>query len=138
MKKTFVEVMLELPVDATLRSFLTEHGLPVADDFAWEDSPENSQTLVEAIKAWPDTAARDQMIANLMASVELGDEAGKQAMFEVVVADVTSMAGFMACEGNLQRSFWLYVNPTRPCLSGLTSSTTGVITGHRRSSTTWG
>lgn len=110
MKKTFVEVMLELPVDATLCSFLTEHGLPVADDFAWVESPENSQTLVEAIKSWPDTAARDQMIANLMASVELGDEAGKQAMFEVVVADVTSMAGFMACKGNLQRSFWLYVN----------------------------
>ena len=29
MKKTFVDVMLELPVDATLRDFLTSHGLPV-------------------------------------------------------------------------------------------------------------
>ena len=110
MKKTFVELMLELPVDATLCSFLTEHGLPVADDFAWEDSPENSQVLVEAIKAWPDTVARDQMIANLMASVELGNEAGKQAMFEVVVSDAGALAGFMSCSSDLQRSFWLYVN----------------------------
>ena len=31
MKKTFVDVMLELPVDATLRDFLTTHSLPVPD-----------------------------------------------------------------------------------------------------------
>ena len=35
MKKTFVDVMLELPVDATLRDFLTAHGLPVPDGFAF-------------------------------------------------------------------------------------------------------
>ena len=33
MKKTFVDVMLELPVDATLRDFLTSHGLPVPGGF---------------------------------------------------------------------------------------------------------
>src|SRR5690606_33565560 len=66
MKKTFVDVMLELPVDATLRDFLTSHGLPVPDGFAWDDTPETSQFLVEAVKVWPDTAARDQMTANLI------------------------------------------------------------------------
>ena len=87
MKKTFVDVMLELPVDATLRDFLTTHSLPVPDGFAWDDTPETSQFLVEAVKVWPDIAARDRMTANLMASVQLGDAAGKQAMFEAAVAD---------------------------------------------------
>ena len=76
MKKTFVDVMLELPVDATLRDFLTTHSLPVPDGFAWDDTPETSQFLVEAVKVWPDIAARDRMTANLMASVQLGDAAG--------------------------------------------------------------
>ena len=49
MKKTFVDVMLELPVDATLRDFLTTHSLPVPDGFAWDDTPETSQFLVEAV-----------------------------------------------------------------------------------------
>ena len=48
MKKTFVDVMLELPVDATLRDFLTTHSLPVPDGFTWDDTPETSQFLVEA------------------------------------------------------------------------------------------
>jgi hypothetical protein len=104
MKKTFVDVMLELPVDNTLRDFLTTHGLPVPDGFAWDDTPETSQFLVEAVKVWPDTTARDQMIANLMASVQLGDAAGKQAMFEAAVAGLT------LCRSDIHRSFWLYVN----------------------------
>ncbi|WP_265307183.1 hypothetical protein [Verminephrobacter eiseniae] len=45
MKKTFVDVMLELPVDATLRDFLTSHSLPMPDGFAWDDTPETSQFL---------------------------------------------------------------------------------------------
>lgn len=110
MKKTFVDVMLELPVDATLRDFLTTHGLPVPDGFAWDDTPETSQFLVEAVKVWPDTAARDQMIANLMAAVQLGDAAGKQAMFEAVVADGAALAGLTLCRSDVHRSFWLYVN----------------------------
>lgn len=34
MKKTFVDVLLELPVDATLQQLLTEHVLPVPLGFA--------------------------------------------------------------------------------------------------------
>jgi len=103
-------VMLELPVDATLRDFLTTHSLPVPDGFAWDDTPETSQFLVEAVKVWPDTAARDRMTANLMASVQLGDAAGKQAMFEAVVADGAALAGLTLCGSDIHRSFWLYVH----------------------------
>ena len=110
MKKTFVDVVLELPVDATLRDFLTSHCLPVPDGFAWDDTPGTSQFLVEAVKVWPDIAARDRMTANLMAGVQLGDAAGKQAMFEAVVADGAALAGLTLCRSDVHRSFWLYVN----------------------------
>ena len=110
MKKTFVDVMLELPVDATLRDFLTSHGLPVPDGFAWDDTPETSEFLVEAVKVWPDIAARDRMTANLMASVQLGDAAGKQAMFEAAVVDGAALAGLTLCASDIHRSFWLYVH----------------------------
>lgn len=110
MKKTFVDVMLELPVDTTLRDFLTSHGLPVPDGFAWDDTPETSQILVEAVKIWPDTNARDRMTANLLASVQLGDSAGKQAMFEAVVADGAALVGLTLCQSDIHRSFWLYVH----------------------------
>lgn len=110
MKKTFVDVMLELPVDTTLRDFLASHGLPVPDGFAWDDTPETSQILVEAVKIWPDTDARDRMTANLLASVQLGDAAGKQAMFEAVVADGAALVGLTLCQSDIHRSFWLYVH----------------------------
>ena len=110
MKKTFVDVMLELPVDTTLRDFLTSHGMPVPDGFAWDDTPETSQVLVEAVKIWPDTDARDRMTANLLASVQLGDAAGKQAMFEAVVADGAALVGLTLCQSDIHRSFWLYVH----------------------------
>lgn len=110
MKKTYVDVILELPVDATLQAFLTGHGLPVPVGFAWEDSPEVSQALVDAVKVWPDTVARDAMTANLMAGVQLGDPAGKRVMFEAAVADATAITGLTLCHSDLHRSFWLYVH----------------------------
>lgn len=110
MKKTFVDVMLETPVDATLRDFLTSHGLPVPNGFAWDDTPETSQFLVEAIKVWPDADARDRMAANLNASVQLGDAAGKQAMFEAAVDDAAALSGLALCSSDLHRSFWLYAH----------------------------
>lgn len=110
MKKTFVDVLLELPVDATLRDFLTLHDLPLPAGFTWDDTPETSQLLVEAVKVWPDTDARDRMAANLIASVQLGDEAGKQAMFEAAVADPAAPAGLALCCSDVHRSFWLYAH----------------------------
>ena len=110
MKKTFVDVLLELPVDATLSTFLASHGLPVADDFDWEDTPRTSQALVEAVRAWPDVAARDRLIGNLMASVQLADPAGKQAMFQAAAGDGAALLGLVGCRSDTHRSFWLYAN----------------------------
>ena len=50
------------------------------------------------------------MTANLLASVQLGDAAGKQAMFEAVVADGAALVGLTLCQSDIHRSFWLYVH----------------------------
>ena len=49
MKKTWIDLLHELPVDATLREFLTGHGLAMPDDFAWTDKPDTTKTLIEAL-----------------------------------------------------------------------------------------
>jgi len=101
--------MLELPVDATLRDFLTGHGLSMPE-IDPGDAADANQTLVEAVTAWADTDARDRMVANLMASVSLGDEAGRQALFEAAMADPAAVTGLALCQSDLQRSFWLYTH----------------------------
>lgn len=110
MKKTIVDVLLELPVDTALRNFLTGHGLVLPDDFAWDDTPPTSQALVDAIRAWADITARDRLIGNLMASVQLGDGAGKQALFQAAAGDGAALMGLVACQSDVHRSFWLYAN----------------------------
>lgn len=110
MKKTFVEVLLELPVDAALRDFLTAAGLDMPSDFAWDDTPETSRALVDAIRHWPDLVARDALIAKLVASVGLCDHAGKQAMFQIAAGHGPALMGLVACQSDLHRSFWLSVN----------------------------
>jgi hypothetical protein len=110
MKKTFVDVLLELPVDAGLRDFLAGHGLSLPDGLVPDGTAQANQAVVEAVKAWTDTAARDRMAAELAASVELGDEAGSQAMFEAAMADPAALTGLALCQSDLQRSFWLYTH----------------------------
>lgn len=109
MKKTYVDVLLALPPDETLHQFLASHGLAVPPaPQPQPDGPPN-RDVIEAIKAWGDTAARDRLTAELMASVALGDAAGGQAMFEAALADPAVLTGLAMCQSDLHRSFWLYV-----------------------------
>lgn len=107
MKMTFVDVLLALPVDATLRDHLTRAGLTMPDHFAWADTPECSRALVEAVRTRPDAAKRDRCMAALVAAVQLGDHAGKQAMFQVAAQRGDVLMGLVGCASDLQRSFWL-------------------------------
>ncbi|HWP17552.1 MAG TPA: hypothetical protein VNO84_00315 [Burkholderiaceae bacterium] len=109
MKKTYVDVLLALPPDETLHQFLASHGLAVPP--APEPQPDGppNRDVIEAIKAWGDTAARDRLTAELMASVALGDAAGGQAMLEATVNDPAVLTGLTLCQSDLHRSFWLYV-----------------------------
>ncbi|MFN4115255.1 MAG: hypothetical protein ACK4F7_01985 [Inhella sp.] len=108
MKKTFVDVLLELPVDTALRDFLTGHGLVASAEPAADSAGAANRVLVDAVRVWPDTLARDRMAAELMASVELGDAAGCQAMFEAAMGDAAVVTDLALCQSDLQRSFWLY------------------------------
>lgn len=54
-------------------------------------------------RAWQGAVA-----AKLRASVELGDAAGKQAMFQVSTGNAAALAGLVACQSDMHRSFWLY------------------------------
>ena len=109
MKKTWVDLLLELPVDGALREFLTVNGLSMPKGFTWADEPATSGALVEAVLAWPDSAVRDRLAAKLRASVQLGDDAGQQALFEVATGTPTALAGLATCQSDVHRSFWLYV-----------------------------
>jgi hypothetical protein len=93
-----------------LQDFLNTAGLPLPDDLTWSDSQQVTQTVIEAIRSWPDEVARDQLIAKLMASVGLGDAAGKQAMFQVAKQDGAALMGLVSSKGDIHRSFWFYVN----------------------------
>ena len=108
MKKTWVEVLLELPVDAGLRDFLTDNGLTMPAGFTWTDAPETSHALVDALLTCPDVTVRDRVAAKFRASVELGDAAGKQAMFQVSTGNAAALSGLVACQSDMHRSFWLY------------------------------
>lgn len=109
MKKTYVDVLLALPPDETLHLFLASHGLAVPPASAPQPDGPPNRDVIEAIKAWGDTAARDRLTAELMASVALGDAAGGQAMFEGALADPAVLTGLTLCQSDLHRSFWLYV-----------------------------
>ena len=109
MKKTWIELLHELPVDTTLREFLTGHGLNMPDDLAWTDLPETTQALIDALVACPDAAVRDPVAAKLRASVALGDSAGTQAMFQVAAGNGAVLTSLATCKSDTHRSFWLYV-----------------------------
>jgi hypothetical protein len=109
MKLTFVDVLLSLPVDAALRGFVAQAGLPLPSDFDWDDGDQTSQRLVQAVRDWTDEAARDRLAARLMAGVQLADAAGKQAMFQAATRDGAALVGLVACQSDLHRSFWLSV-----------------------------
>ena len=110
MRRTFVDILLELPADETLRGFLLDAGLPLPEGLAWQDAPETSHALVEAVRAWQDVPARDRLIGRLMAGVQLGDAAGKQALFQAAADDGAALMGLVACKSDLHRAFWLFVH----------------------------
>jgi len=108
MKKTFVDVLLELPVDATLQQLLTEHVLPVPLGFAWDDTPVTSRALLDCVRQWQDIPAKDRLVGELAACLPLADSPGQQAIFQVAASDGSALLGLATCKSDLHRAFWLY------------------------------
>ena len=108
MKMTYVDVLLSLPVDASLCGFLLAAGLPLPPDL--EDAADASERLIAAVQAWPDGEGRDRLAAELVASVQLGHPQGKDAMFQVAAPRGEVLVGLATGQSDLHRSFWLYAH----------------------------
>lgn len=112
MKLTYADALLNLPVDATLRTYLTQQGMALPPDFDWTDDPVTSKRLIEAIQAYPDSGVRDKVVAGLHVSTQLGHPRGKQAMFQATTANKNSAAlvNLIGCQSDIHRAFWLFVH----------------------------
>lgn len=110
MKLTYADALLNLPVDATLRTYLNQQGMEFPPDFDWTDDPATSNRLIEAIQTCPDSSVRDKVVAGLHVSMQLGHPRGKQAMFEAARANSAALVGMIGCQSDPHRAFWLFVH----------------------------
>lgn len=107
---TYADILLSLPVDETLKTFLERQGLPLPPDWQWTDNVSTSRRLIALVQSHPDIAARDRIVAGLHASALLAHPLGKQAMFQAAHASATELVGLIACKSDMHRAFWLYVH----------------------------
>ena len=107
---SYLDILLCLPVDATLRTFLERSRLPLPDAFDWIDDTRTSIALTRAIQACPDHAIRDRITAGLNASAQLCGPMSKASLVQVARKDSAVLAALIACRGDMHRAFWLYVH----------------------------
>lgn len=108
--KTYADVLLHLPVDATLKTFFFDkENLALPADFDWADETNTSNTLVEEIQN-AEIAVRDRVIAGLLASNLLAHPQGNQAMFQACKKHSEALQGLGEGKSDLHRAFWLYVH----------------------------
>ena len=110
MKLTYADALLNLPVDATLRTYLHNQGMVFPPDFDWTDDPATSNRLIEAIQTYPDIGVRDKVVAGLHVSTQLAHPRGKQAMFQATAANGAALVSLIGCQSDIHRAFWLFVH----------------------------
>lgn len=108
--KTYADVLLDLPVDTTLRTYLDRQGLTLADDFDWTDDTDTTDRLIEAIQTYPDPGVRDKIVAGLHVSAQFANPNGKQAMFQAAAGNGSALVGLIGCQSDQHRAFWLLVH----------------------------
>lgn len=108
--QNYADILLNLPVDDTLKTFLERHALPLPEGWNWCDSMQTSRSLLRLVQSHPNTAMRDRIVAGLHASTLLAHPLGKQAMFQATHDRATELVGLIACKSDLHRAFWLYVH----------------------------
>lgn len=108
--QTYADILLNLPVDDTLKTFMERHALPLPVGWSWNDSVQISRGLIGLIQSHPVAAMRDRIVAGLHASTLLAHPLGKQAMFQAAHDRPSELMGLIACKSDLQRAFWLYVH----------------------------
>lgn len=110
MKLTYADVLHELPVDATLQTYLSRCALPLPTTLDWTDSVDTSRQIIGAIQTCADGAIRDRVIAGLQTATQLTHARANSAMFQAAVAHGPVLMGLLACSSDLHRSFWLLVH----------------------------
>lgn len=107
---TYADILLHLPADATLRTYLSKQGLLLPADFEWTDDTATSQRLINLITEHPDSAVRDKVIAGLKISAQLDSPKGREIMQQVCSFDAAILVDLIACQSELHRAFWLFVH----------------------------
>ena len=108
--QTYADILLNLPVDDTLKTFMEGHALPLPEGWSWNDSVQTSKGLIGLIQSHPVAAMRDRIVAGLHASTLLAHPLGKQAMFQAAHDRPSELMGLIGCKSDLQRALWLYVH----------------------------
>ncbi len=108
--QTYADILLNLPVDDTLKTFMERHALPLPEGWSWNDSVQTSKGLIGLIQSHPVAAMRDRIVAGLHASTLLAHPLGKQAMFQAAHDRPSELMGLIGCKSDLQRALWLYVH----------------------------
>jgi hypothetical protein len=108
--KTYADILLHIPVDSTLRTYLEKQGMELPPDFEWADNTETSHRLIELIAEYQDSAVRDKVIAGLKVSAKLDSPKGREIMQQVCAFDATTLVDLIACQSELHRAFWLSVH----------------------------
>ena len=108
--QTYADILLNLPADDTLKTFLDRHALPLPEGWVWRDAVQTSKALIGLIQAHPVVALRDRIVAGLHASTLLAHPLGKQAMFQALHERPAELVALIACKSDLHRAFWLYVH----------------------------
>lgn len=110
MKLTYADVLIALPVDATLQGFLTQCRLPLPPTLNWTDAVATSREIIAAIETCSDSAIRDDVIAGLQTTLLLTHPRASEAMFQACAKDAAAWIGLFACTSELHRAFWLMVH----------------------------
>ena len=61
--QTYADILLNLPVDDTLKTFIERHAMPLPEGWIWHDSIQASKSLVGLIQLHPNAAMRDRIVA---------------------------------------------------------------------------
>ena len=107
---SYPDILLNLPVDGTLKLFLERERLPVSDTFVWTDDTATTEALTLAIQSCPQSDVRDAITAGLHTSAQMAGPAGMLALFQVARNDGTVFAAFILCVSDMHRAFWLFVH----------------------------
>ena len=107
---SYPDILLSLPVDETLMTFLARAMLVLPEGFVWADDTECTKRLIAVIQSCPDQSVRDRIAAGLHTSAQLSGPSGKQSLFQAVRADSALLLALVGCRSDMHRAFWLFVH----------------------------